>query len=401
MNCLHDHLNAEIVSGMITSKQDCMDYLTWTFLYRRIMKNPSYYGFSPSQGKSLDEFFSDKIEFTLRDLELAHCVEIGDDNQISPLTPGIIASYYYLSYRSVDLFHDQIQEESTIQSLLNVLTQVAEYDELPVRHNEELLNEEMASQVRHEVDEFSYEDPHTKANLLLQAHFSHLPVPIIDYKTDTMSVLDQAVRILQAMIDVSFDQGFLKTTCRIITLLQMIVQGCWDDQNPLALLPSMDSKAIEILTNNGYATLSDVTSNVPKVCGLLKSHLSEAKSKKLSKELPLFPNIQLKVIQSPKSAKPGEAVSLSVSLQRLSKERKFVFSPRFPKRTTENWFLLLADMEYDEVLSMRRVPLRRKMNCTLEFITPDEPGEYKFTVLLISGSYFGVEVREEVTITVK
>merc|ERR1712137_308472 len=81
MNCLHDHLNAEIVSGMITSKQDCMDYLTWTFLYRRIMKNPSYYGFSPSQGKSLDEFFSDKIEFTLRDLELAHCIEIDEDNQ--------------------------------------------------------------------------------------------------------------------------------------------------------------------------------------------------------------------------------------------------------------------------------------------------------------------------------
>ena len=43
----------------------------------------------------------------------------------------------------------------------------------------------------------SYESPHTKTHLLLQAHFSHAPLPIADYATDTKSVLDQALRILQ------------------------------------------------------------------------------------------------------------------------------------------------------------------------------------------------------------
>jgi activating signal cointegrator complex subunit 3 len=45
---LPDHFNAEIVAGTIKSKQDAMDYLTWTYFFRRLVVNPTYYGMAVS-----------------------------------------------------------------------------------------------------------------------------------------------------------------------------------------------------------------------------------------------------------------------------------------------------------------------------------------------------------------
>ncbi|KAG8123997.1 hypothetical protein E2320_019324, partial [Naja naja] len=40
LEVLSDHLNAEISAGTITSKQDAMDYITWTYFFRRLIMNP-------------------------------------------------------------------------------------------------------------------------------------------------------------------------------------------------------------------------------------------------------------------------------------------------------------------------------------------------------------------------
>ena len=40
LEVLSDHLNAEIVAGTISTKQEAMDYITWTYFFRRLVMNP-------------------------------------------------------------------------------------------------------------------------------------------------------------------------------------------------------------------------------------------------------------------------------------------------------------------------------------------------------------------------
>ena len=52
-------------------------------------------------------------------------------------------------------------------------------------------------QVRWPIDRREADDPHAKAGLLLQAHLGRTPLPVSDYFTDTRTVLDNSLRILQ------------------------------------------------------------------------------------------------------------------------------------------------------------------------------------------------------------
>ena len=75
-----------------------------------------------------------------------------------------------------------------------------EYAELPVRHNEDQINSDLAKQLPLEVNPYTFDSSNTKTHLLLQAHFCQLQLPSTDYFTDTKSVLDQAIRILQVSL---------------------------------------------------------------------------------------------------------------------------------------------------------------------------------------------------------
>ena len=67
-----------------------------------------------------------------------------DERGLISTTFGRIASYYYLSHLTVQHFNDSLNGELSLEELLIILSDATEFDQLPVRHNEDLLNADLA-----------------------------------------------------------------------------------------------------------------------------------------------------------------------------------------------------------------------------------------------------------------
>lgn len=279
---LQDHLNAEIVSGTITSKQDAIDYMTWTYFFRRLLQNPNYYGLEDSSVPTINQFLSEKVDSVLTDLENAGTITI-NDTDVEPTTMGHIASYYYLSHKTMRWFTVTLLPENDIPALLKILCNTTEYEEIPVRHNEDKLNAELAPKLPWKVDARTYDSPHTKTHLLFQAHFCHLGLPISDYVTDQKTVLDSSVRILQSMVDVNADAGYLFSTLNTMHLMQTIMQARWFTDSALLTMPHFTNDLVNHCAKNKVETLSELIDlSKGDLEKLLKPHLSQNKIKEVS-----------------------------------------------------------------------------------------------------------------------
>ena len=258
---LHSHLNAEIAGGAIKNKQDAVEYLTWTFFFRRLVMNPTYYQLEDTKPKVVQRYLLELVDSTLADLREAGCVEMDDDDDdyaFQPTVLGQVASYYYLDYRTVGRLRSALADpafgaedddgdsqgpegpDRLLPALLALLSETQEYAELPVRHNEDLLNAGLASHVLWPTHGWDMGSSHTKAFLLLQAHFQRLKLPIADYINDTKSVLDQIPRVINALVDISGHEGFLSAALGTMHISQMVVQAlCMMTDSPLRQLPSL------------------------------------------------------------------------------------------------------------------------------------------------------------------
>jgi hypothetical protein len=309
---LHDHLNAEIAGGSLHNVRDCIEYLSWTYYFRRLMMNPAYYGLVAAGGAEITAQVVERhlvalIALVASELCQAGCIELdgGAADRVSAAAAianntsfactylGRIAALYYLSYRTacllrtsllaIDALDFSASSGRTSQTsrrhpgrlqlwqLLMALCDAPEFSELPVRHNEELLNEQLAKEMTLAQGDVTsdpeslhgflaahsaFESPHCKAFLLLAAHMEGAALPISDYVTDTKTVLDQVTRVLKAMIDVAAEEQLLDIVLRLLCLSQLLVQGATMETSELSQLPGMGGGQVpQVFRQRGVITL--------------------------------------------------------------------------------------------------------------------------------------------------
>jgi antiviral helicase SLH1 len=404
---LDNHLGAEISAETIVTKQDALDYLTWTFFFRRLHKNPSYYGLEISAEdhttivaqQLANDYMIEMVSKSLDELAESKCVEVFPNGDVDPTPLGKIMSYYYLSHKTIRLLARHAKSNATLLDVLSWMSRAVEYDELPVRHNEDLVNDTLSQNLPFPGHSFNLPmwDPHVKAFLLLQAHMSRIDLPITDYVGDQTSVLDQAIRIIQASIDVLTELGYLSSCLRMISLLQSIKSARWPTDPAATILPGVHPETKdETPLANIAAMAAPQVDKFARTLGVPQSQIS-----RFSRAVSILPNISVSVDNV-------TALALTVGIKRsnpLVERDARMYAPKFPKPQNEGYFVLVADVARDEVIAVKRVGWAATGGRTLQpgarpsaraVIRLPEPsgGEArKLDVIVVSDGYVGLEYR--------
>jgi antiviral helicase SLH1 len=412
---LDNHLGAEISAETIATKQDALDYLTWTFFFRRLYKNPSYYGLDLSVEEHntsaaqvlANQYMIELVDKSLEDLAHSKCITIHANGDVDPTPLGKIMSYYYLSHKTIRQLVKNAKCDASFHDVLSWMCLATEYDDLPVRHNEDLINVELSKNLPLRADSLNLPmwDPHVKAFLLLEAFMSRIDLPISDYVTDQNSVLDQSIRIIQASIDVLAELGFSSSCLMMMTLLQCIKSAQWPEDSPLAILPGIDVGLETRRLQDPAArpkTLSELADlPIDRIKSLsLALGIPEQSKGQFRHVLSLIPKISINVFNV-------GTLSLTVGIKRINKtasKNHRIWAPKFPKSQAEGWFLVIRDQIDGEILVLKRLnwptsdQFRGGQNAPTAKVAiklPESPEPRKVIVLVISDGYPGLQFRHE------
>ncbi|CAD6222868.1 unnamed protein product [Miscanthus lutarioriparius] len=404
---LHDHMNAEVVVGVVENKQDAVDYLTWTFMYRRLTKNPNFYNLQGVSHRHLSDHLSELVETVLNDLESSKCVAIEEDMYLKPLNLGLIASYYYISYTTIERFSSMLTQKTKVKGLLEILASASEYAELPGRPGEEEFIERLVRHQRFSIEKPKYGDPHVKANALLQAHFSRHTV-VGNLAADQREILLSAHRLLQAMVDVISSNGWLSLALSAMELSQMVTQGMWDRDSVLLQVPHFTKDLARRCQENEGKPIESIFDlaemGVDEMRDLLQ--LSNSQLQDIIEFFKRFPNVDMTYeVREGDDITAGDNVTVQVTLERdmtnVSSEVGPVHAPRFPKPKEEGWWLVIGDSSTNQLLAIKRVALQKRARVKLEFSAPAETGRKDYMIYLMSDSYLGCDQEYEFTVDVK
>jgi pre-mRNA-splicing helicase BRR2 len=417
---LHDAFVTEISTKTIASTQDAVDWMTYTYFYRRLLANPSFYGLTDVSHEGLSTFLSELVENTLKELSEANLIELDEeDDTVTPMNAATIAAYYNISFITMQTFLLSLTPRTKLKGILEVITAATEFESIQVPRHEEQILRRVYDRVPVKMSQPVYDSPHFKAFVLLQAHFSRLQLPI-DLGKDQEVIVGKALNLLSACVDILSSQGHLNAI-HAMEMSQMVVQAMWDRDSPLKQIPHFSPEIIKVANEFKYVplhlSLIDKTqTNRPfrindifefaeamdpsenknydalvKRLGLDSRQLAQVAAFTNDK----YPNLDLDFnVLDEENLTAGEPAYLKIKIEReLDEDDELdttVSAPFYPSKKMENWWLVVGEERTNSLLALKRVTVGRKLELRLEYVVPS-PGEHEFTLYLMSDSYVGVD----------
>uniref|UniRef100_A0A914P3C1 Helicase C-terminal domain-containing protein n=1 Tax=Panagrolaimus davidi TaxID=227884 RepID=A0A914P3C1_9BILA len=421
---LPNHVNAEVSAGTVASKQQIIEYISGTYFYRRLFANPTYYGVENPTPEGMTKFLTQVVDDCIDELTTSSCINVEDAaGDISPTVYGRICSNYYLEHLTIRHFIEKLQSGLNVKELLKILADCPEYAVIPVRHNEESIQESLNRILPIPLPKSTeFDSPHVKVFLLYQAHFTQFNGLSADYITDLRSIIDACIRILQAMLDICITNGWLDSSISTVILLQQIIQGRWYWDHPLMALPALIDHSVDGI--GPYLTIPQLQAqydidkkdrklNHQEITKITKeitscTILDEKEAKQIVEALCHWPILTIKsstmqnglkecpinldnLNAQPIQLEPFKRYKLRLKIQMLG-PNKVTFAPRFHKEKTASWIILIGNKETNKIHGFTKCsPIEGSRDLRINFTSPSMPGNYTLTVFILSDSYLGID----------
>ncbi|KFY94522.1 hypothetical protein V500_03168 [Pseudogymnoascus sp. VKM F-4518 (FW-2643)] len=410
---LHDAFVSEISTKMIESADDAINWTTFTYFYRRLLANPSYYSLTDTSHEGLSAHLSELVETTLKDLSDSKIIDLDEeDDSVTPLNAAMIAAYYNISYITMQTFLLSLSGRTKLKGVLEIVTSATEFETIQIRRHEDSLLRRIYDRAPVKMAEPSYDSPHFKAFVLLQAHFSRMQLPI-DLAKDQEIILTKVLGLLSATVDVLSSDGHINAM-NAMEMSQMVVQAMWDRDSPLKQIPHFTPEVIKAANSAGVTDIfgfmeaMDPSENpnygaLVKKLGLTQAQLSQAANFTNSK----YPNIELEFeLEDPEDITAGVPSFIKVKIEREEDEDDegaevdtTVHAPFYPVKKMENWWLVVGEESTKTLLAIKRITIGKKLNLRLEYTVPTA-GKHDLKLFLMSDSYVGVDQDPSFTVDV-
>ncbi|CAD8200123.1 unnamed protein product [Paramecium pentaurelia] len=391
---LANHLNAEIVAKNIHNTQDCIDWITWTFMYRRLTQNPNYYSLHEINGVAINNYLSELIETTIDELHESKCIAVEEDNELEAINSGIIANYYYINIETVKNFSDKINANSKLRDLLFILSEAKEFEVLNIRNGEEILLAQLLQKIPFQPINVKLNEPNTKALILLQAYFSRIKLNS-DLKSD-LTILELAIRLSTAMVDIASSNLWLKPAIISMQICQMIVQSLWKDEDSVLLqLPHFNKNTIEQLKSMKVSDWADFFDMDESDRTQVLNQFTQQQIDDIAQAGNRLPSVEISDIIAEEEIVQGDIFHVQVVLSRQDNiYTDYVIAPHYPKQKEEQWWVLCADRNTNRLFGNKKVSFQQSIKVDLRFQAP-EAGDYDLTIYAICDSYIGVDTTSQ------
>jgi len=344
------------------------------------------------------------------------CVYLG---VLVVIIPAIVAAWYQHSrkfgennvmYETYSFFLHVLSEHSTIKMLPEVLAGAGE-NRAPELGNGAKRAEisQLIAQLRQGLmHKPRFEHPIVlKGNALIHAHLHRLNVSA-SLREDLLQLLANAPSLIEAMMEITQSQRWLQTSINVIDFSQYLTQALWMKDHSLAQLPHFGEKEIShCVKGKGAVRGLHEYLGVPDEYKKGLSAMTDLECADVLRVCKIMPMLQSKIklyVEDEVEIAERDLVTVLIVFDRTNIPDGAiappVHAPRFPTARLETWWVCVSDRAENLILADKIHGQSKVVHHCVKFMAPSVAGSYMFNIDLKASDYLGLDIREQVNITV-